>query len=373
MTTEQKQAYSNLMGTLVAGVTAGVGGDAAAATLAGKIEVENNYLGRLTANGYNQMIDKQCGVLPTHAQSGCVQGIKDKAIATSDRLNKEMIAACTSDPTSSVCSNARESARWFIDSDVAQSLGMWAGSRAALIKADALVAKANADHYVNTKPVVASNKPTKPPVSGSIGSINIIDDSLPKSVGDMSTEEFISRAAANGLHTDSEIAQWIGTLPSQAQVCSGVLVSDSCGKAYLTNITSLIQNYPGVPVEQLSSQLNVAALLSRKGEDSFGTLSWDAIGKAVDLAAIVDPKADKLATAKTIIDIAYQFKNNDKAGAVFDIGVEGLNIAVEKAIEKKIPGFSTWPQGQKDIYINSVTNVISLVADNQKSNTIGDK
>jgi filamentous hemagglutinin len=43
MTAEQKQAYSNLMGTLVAGVASGVGGDAAAAQLASKIEVENNY------------------------------------------------------------------------------------------------------------------------------------------------------------------------------------------------------------------------------------------------------------------------------------------------------------------------------------------
>ena len=154
MNAEQKQAYSNLMGTLVAGVTAGVGGDAAAAQLAGKIEVENNYLGRLTANGYNQMIDKQCGGLPTHAQSGCVQGIKDKAIATSDRLNKEMLAACSSDPTGSACSNARESARWFVDSDIAQSLGMGAGSRAALIKADALVSYAGVAHTVNTKPPI---------------------------------------------------------------------------------------------------------------------------------------------------------------------------------------------------------------------------
>ncbi|WP_211336918.1 hemagglutinin repeat-containing protein [Hydromonas duriensis] len=42
MTAEQKQAYSNLIGTLVAGVTTAVGGDAAAATLASKVEYENN-------------------------------------------------------------------------------------------------------------------------------------------------------------------------------------------------------------------------------------------------------------------------------------------------------------------------------------------
>ena len=42
MTDTQKQAYSNLMGTLVAGVSTAVGGDAAAATLASRVEVDNN-------------------------------------------------------------------------------------------------------------------------------------------------------------------------------------------------------------------------------------------------------------------------------------------------------------------------------------------
>ena len=42
MTDTQKQAYSNLMGTLVAGVSTAVGGDAAAAQLASKVEVDNN-------------------------------------------------------------------------------------------------------------------------------------------------------------------------------------------------------------------------------------------------------------------------------------------------------------------------------------------
>ena len=44
MTDTQKQAYSNLMGTLVAGVSTAVGGDAAAAQLASKVEVDNNGL-----------------------------------------------------------------------------------------------------------------------------------------------------------------------------------------------------------------------------------------------------------------------------------------------------------------------------------------
>ena len=42
MTEEQKQAYSNLMGTLVSGVTSAVGGDTAAAQLATKVEEDNN-------------------------------------------------------------------------------------------------------------------------------------------------------------------------------------------------------------------------------------------------------------------------------------------------------------------------------------------
>ena len=44
MTEEQKQAYSNLMGTLVSGVTSAVGGDTAAAQLATKVEEDNNDL-----------------------------------------------------------------------------------------------------------------------------------------------------------------------------------------------------------------------------------------------------------------------------------------------------------------------------------------
>ena len=48
MTDTQKQAYSNLIGTLVAGVSTAVGGDAAAAQLASRVEVENNG----TASGH---------------------------------------------------------------------------------------------------------------------------------------------------------------------------------------------------------------------------------------------------------------------------------------------------------------------------------
>lgn len=44
MTEAQKQAYSNLMGTLVSGVTSAVGGDTAAAQLATKVEEDNNQL-----------------------------------------------------------------------------------------------------------------------------------------------------------------------------------------------------------------------------------------------------------------------------------------------------------------------------------------
>ena len=56
MTAEQKQAYSNLMGTLVAGVASGVGGDAAAAQLASKIEVENNLLSAQNFDRFLQAI-----------------------------------------------------------------------------------------------------------------------------------------------------------------------------------------------------------------------------------------------------------------------------------------------------------------------------
>ena len=60
MNAEQKQAYSNLMGTLIAGVTAGVGGDAAAATLASKIEVENNLLSLAQKQEFRKEFDQAC-------------------------------------------------------------------------------------------------------------------------------------------------------------------------------------------------------------------------------------------------------------------------------------------------------------------------
>ena len=58
MTEEQKQAYSNLMGTLVSGVTSAVGGDAVAAQLATKVEEDNNWLNAVDATWKGQLESK---------------------------------------------------------------------------------------------------------------------------------------------------------------------------------------------------------------------------------------------------------------------------------------------------------------------------
>ena len=152
MTEAQKQAYSNLMGTLVSGVTSAVGGDAAVAQLATKIEEDNNYLGRLLAQGYVNKMKSQCGGLPAgFVRDNCVGKIKQEAVATSNRLNQEMVAACKKDPTSEACSAARQSANWFVkESEFAQQNGMGAATQKALDRVNTIIEQ----HNVSYRPTV---------------------------------------------------------------------------------------------------------------------------------------------------------------------------------------------------------------------------
>ena len=160
MTEEQKQAYSNLMGTLVSGVTSAVGGDAAATQLATKVEEDNNYLGRLLAQGYQNRMVSECGSLPSgFVRDSCVGKIKQEAVATSNRLNQEMAAACKKDPTSTACSTARESANWFVrESEFAQQNGMGAATQIALNRVNGIVEQ----HNVVYRPVEWKNSQDAP-------------------------------------------------------------------------------------------------------------------------------------------------------------------------------------------------------------------
>ena len=76
MTDTQKQAYSNLMGTLVAGVSTAVGGDAAAAQLASKVEVENNETYSNYVNG------------PRHSSYANNGGVDASKVNSADRTTR---------------------------------------------------------------------------------------------------------------------------------------------------------------------------------------------------------------------------------------------------------------------------------------------
>ena len=103
MTEEQKQAYSNLMGTLVSGVTSAVGGDAVAAGLAAKIEVDDNRSGLSIREGQLQAQD-HCARNPN--ASGC----KDNNDGKRDlAYMRALVSACSKNLT--ICDNVEAQAR----------------------------------------------------------------------------------------------------------------------------------------------------------------------------------------------------------------------------------------------------------------------
>ena len=82
MTEEQKQAYSNLMGTLVSGVTSAVGGGAVAAQLATKVEIENNDLRSMGAYDAPTFTWKDKVEIAAQIKKNQVKAIKDKVVNT---------------------------------------------------------------------------------------------------------------------------------------------------------------------------------------------------------------------------------------------------------------------------------------------------
>ena len=97
MTDTQKQAYSNLMGTLVAGVSTAVGGDAAAAALASRVEVEDNWLNAPDA-AEKRRLELRMGQSPSETE------IKRLAVLINRNLknNKDYAVACK-DKNSNTC------------------------------------------------------------------------------------------------------------------------------------------------------------------------------------------------------------------------------------------------------------------------------
>ncbi|MGE8642641.1 MAG: DUF6862 domain-containing protein, partial [Achromobacter sp.] len=103
LTAEQKEARVNLVASLVAGLTAALGGDSAVATLAAQIETENNYFGQ-KPDGFRASEQRQfdlaiasCG--PGNPES-CARA--RELAGRSDQRDKELASACV-DGASSLC------------------------------------------------------------------------------------------------------------------------------------------------------------------------------------------------------------------------------------------------------------------------------
>ena len=94
MTEQDKQQYSNLIGSLVGGVTAAVGGDAAAAQLASKVEVDNNYLSQADVTRYAETMNA-CKTQQGEDRDNCIKGAFALAWSAHLRNEKKLNAACT--------------------------------------------------------------------------------------------------------------------------------------------------------------------------------------------------------------------------------------------------------------------------------------
>lgn len=153
-----------------------------------------------------------------------------------------MIAACTSDPTGSVCTNARDAARWYVGSEYAQSLGMGAGSQAALVKADNLVKNYAIQHTVNTKPV--GNRPSASSVTNPIKS----NDNVYQQMADIlnSDPEQQLNIANYGAYTASGVKQTVESSAELTNETMSCMKLDGCTSAAGWNTALLAANYAGV-------------------------------------------------------------------------------------------------------------------------------
>ena len=145
MTAEQKQSYSNLITSLVGGVTVAAGGDAAAAALASKIEVDNNYL--LTDNGDTQRFIDKLKDCQRIARSGndnsdCMKKLDKTYQDVSNRNNVRMVQACKDNPKGTLCTTAiKEASDYAAALDAAGLRNYGTSSRNALVNAQYSFAK----------------------------------------------------------------------------------------------------------------------------------------------------------------------------------------------------------------------------------------
>ncbi len=114
MTDTQKQAYSNLIGTLVAGVSTAVGGDAAAAQLASKVEVDDNYLNPTQRTWSFDVVNNQLAQMQGHnLTKEQYEAQLLKLTPTSEQMNQKMIADCLGGKAS--CDKEKSDAQGYIN------------------------------------------------------------------------------------------------------------------------------------------------------------------------------------------------------------------------------------------------------------------
>ncbi|WP_155865155.1 hemagglutinin repeat-containing protein [Achromobacter xylosoxidans] len=103
LTAEQKETRVNLVASVVAGLTAALGGDSAIAALAAQIETENNYLGQKPA-GFRASEQRQFDAAIASCGPGNPDGCNRarELGGMSEQRDKELASACA-DGTSSLC------------------------------------------------------------------------------------------------------------------------------------------------------------------------------------------------------------------------------------------------------------------------------
>ncbi|MNX72147.1 hypothetical protein D3C86_1034890 [compost metagenome] len=103
LSAEEKDTHANLVASLVAGLSVALGGESSVATLAAKIETENNYFGqkpeRFSASEQQQFNEAMAICGPGNTD-GCARARELAGI--SEQRDKELASACI-DPASSLC------------------------------------------------------------------------------------------------------------------------------------------------------------------------------------------------------------------------------------------------------------------------------
>ena len=113
MTDTQKQAYSNLIGTLVAGVSTAVGGDAAAAQLASKTEVDDNWLASHEKPRFREL-KAGCDKNPSVGNQACreLRGMMQTNLARDEKLAESVNVLLRSKYLGSSAVSEEQAAAW---------------------------------------------------------------------------------------------------------------------------------------------------------------------------------------------------------------------------------------------------------------------